>query len=424
MAEGGSTPPERVSPCFVIHDNLAPPSDGLGFKYVDGLEVCRACERVTGPRSVDGAQRIGKLWRIYPVTNTARETLLVHGFEFGNRSVSLLSFNPFTVSPSGHEIVKLMIGGVALSVATSEIEKTLDDLKVTRRSAIKMENYREKTGGWTSYKTGRRFVYIDKPILNLGTYVKIGLWHASLYYEGQIRPQRTPRDPVRQDESSPASPVPASQGSGTTISEARDPASQDRVTQGSGAPVSDVDVSVTQATVAESSSDAPRTAAVVSATQESVARGAETQVSDTGGPAPLAPDIQGSVMTAETTEHDAVSTAQSSSELHTTYADSVKITDNGTQERGRVLIRRERPLVRGQSKLDTFLGRSRSVGRKLPNSPSPRPGRSRSSKRPCDVAGDSPSSGKAQCTEQDSVLSTSRDHDWWDGASEEKDSPP
>ena len=46
-------------------------------------EVCAAAERVAGPGSIDGAQNISGLWRIYPMTKEARNTLLIQGLYCG-----------------------------------------------------------------------------------------------------------------------------------------------------------------------------------------------------------------------------------------------------------------------------------------------------------------------------------------------------
>ena len=57
-------------------------------------------------------------------------------------------------------------------------------------SDLKFENYRDREGKWTNYKTGRRLVYCKKPTLNLKPFTRIGLWNASIYYRGQVRPKR------------------------------------------------------------------------------------------------------------------------------------------------------------------------------------------------------------------------------------------
>ena len=137
---------------------------------------------------------MGDLFRIYPKTQSARENLLINGFTHNNIFVSLLSRNPYQVRDQEVRSTKLLIGGVPMSVANTEVEHALLDLDLKLLSDIKYETYRDSDGKWTHFKTGRRFVYIEMPKLNLKTFTQIGLWRASLFYREQIRPQRNNRE--------------------------------------------------------------------------------------------------------------------------------------------------------------------------------------------------------------------------------------
>ena len=152
------------------------------------MDIIYAIEEVCGKGNIEGAQRIGKLYRIYIKNNEARDMLITEGFSFDGRHINFFTQNPFTVKDH-IDTVKIIIGGVPLSVANSEFEKALIDLNVKMVSEIKFENYRDREGKWTSYKTGRRFVYCQKPTLNLKPSVRIGLWNGTLYYREQVRPR-------------------------------------------------------------------------------------------------------------------------------------------------------------------------------------------------------------------------------------------
>ncbi len=175
-----------VSPLFVKHNSLAPPSNGV----IKGIDICYALEKVSGSDTVDGVQRIGGLYRIYLNNQKARDDLLVKGFELNGCNVSLLAQNPFSVSDTGNPTTKIVIGGIPLSVADSEIERVLLDKGVVMKSNIKLETYRDQDGKWTRFKTGRRFVYCEIPTLNIETTLQVGLWRASIYYKEQIRPNK------------------------------------------------------------------------------------------------------------------------------------------------------------------------------------------------------------------------------------------
>ena len=180
------SPSKGVPPLFLKASTLATPAD----VFINGLDICYALESITGKNTVDCVQRMGNLYRIYTKTLSAREDLLINGFIFNNTSVSLLARNPFQVKDQQVPSTKLIIGGVPMSVADSEIERALLDLNIKMLSELKYETYRDADGKWTHFKTGRRFVYIELPQLNLDCFVKIGLWKASLYYRQQIRPRK------------------------------------------------------------------------------------------------------------------------------------------------------------------------------------------------------------------------------------------
>ena len=187
MAGLPTSPVIGTSLLFIKTDEILQ-SSNTNSPFPNGLDIIYAIEEVSGKGSIEGAQRIGKLYRIYIKTEQARDKLATEGFTFCDRHVSFYTKNPFTVREQS-DTVKILIGGVPLSVANSEFEKALLDLNVNMVSELKFENYRDKDGKWTSYKTGRRFVYCEKPALNLKPTIKIGLWSGSLFYREQVRPK-------------------------------------------------------------------------------------------------------------------------------------------------------------------------------------------------------------------------------------------
>ena len=182
-----ASPLKGISLLFVKLDDIVDnPTDYKQFP--NGLDLIYAIEDVCGRGKIEGAQRIGKLFRIYVKCEKAKDQLTIEGFTFKGRHVSFHTRNPFTINEEP-DTVKIIIGGVPLSVANSEFEKALIDLNVDIISDLKFENYRDRDGKWTAYKTGRRFVYCKKPKLNLKPFIKIGLWNGSLYYREQVRPK-------------------------------------------------------------------------------------------------------------------------------------------------------------------------------------------------------------------------------------------
>ena len=161
--------------CFIFDSDSNP---------IDGLKLCIAGERVSGKGTIVGAQKMGKIFRIYPKTNTAREALIIHGIEYNSTHLPVLTNNPFV--DTGKTSVRAIIGNVPLSVSNTEIFDSFSSIEgVKTRSKLFYEGYRNEDKTLTSFKTGRRFIYIDTPKKPLPRFFQVGSWKATLYHYGQ-----------------------------------------------------------------------------------------------------------------------------------------------------------------------------------------------------------------------------------------------
>ena len=161
--------------CFIFDSDSNP---------IDGLKLCIAGERVSGKGTIVGAQKMGKIFRIYPKTSSAREALIIHGIEYNSTHLSVLTNNPFI--DSGRTSVRAIIGNVPLSVSNTEIYDSFSAIEgVQTRSKLYYEGYRNEDKTLTSFKTGRRFIYIDTPKKPLPRFFQVGSWRATLYHYGQ-----------------------------------------------------------------------------------------------------------------------------------------------------------------------------------------------------------------------------------------------
>ena len=168
---------EGVSAIFIFADQVE--------KNTKGYHLAKAIADVTGPSGLYGLQRLGGLWRIYAATQEAKDKLLINGFSFNRVHIPVIGTNPYVADPSV-ESVKLIIGNIPLSVSNSEIEQALKELdNVKIRSKLFEEKYRDDQGGLTSFRTGRRYVYIEKPSTPLPKFIQVMQWKASLYHFGQ-----------------------------------------------------------------------------------------------------------------------------------------------------------------------------------------------------------------------------------------------
>ena len=182
---------ERTAPVFFINKNLP----GVEEKNVAVSEICQAAERTGGFESVDGAQKISGLWRLYPKTEEARMKLLTGGLVLRGRTVMPCDTNPFLLRPAGNETqiekptTKLIIGDIPMSCANEEIEKWLHErMKLATRSKLIEERDRDEHGKLTRWKTGSRFIYIETPETPLPKSATIGIYRASLYHKEQRVP--------------------------------------------------------------------------------------------------------------------------------------------------------------------------------------------------------------------------------------------
>ena len=161
--------------CFIFDSDLNP---------IDGLQLCIAGERVSGRGTIIGAQKMGKIFRIYPKTNSAREALIIHGIEYNSTHLTVLTNNPFI--DTGRTSVRAIIGNVPLSVSNTEILDSFSAIEGDHsRSKLYYEGYRNEDKTLTSFKTGRRFIYIDTPKKPLPRFFQVGSWKATLYHFGQ-----------------------------------------------------------------------------------------------------------------------------------------------------------------------------------------------------------------------------------------------
>ena len=156
-------------------------------RSVTGYQVCKACESVTGPGGIDGAQRLFGLWRIYCTSIKARNNLIKSGVTINNQFIPIIGINPMVVNGAGDgPTVKVIIGKIAKSISNDEIEKSLRELEgIEIRSKLYEECYRDDQGKLSLFKSGRRFVYISVPPKPLPTQFKVGKWTPTLYHYGQ-----------------------------------------------------------------------------------------------------------------------------------------------------------------------------------------------------------------------------------------------
>ena len=168
----------RIMPTVYIPSKNLPP-DLKGPIYKVGNYICESMTDIISRELVDGAQLYNGTWRLQTKDYASRAALLTHGLELLGHSVQCLSKCPYMVD--GEETHKLIIGNIPFSVPEDDIKKALTDLGIKLGGEMHWECYRDRSKNQTSFKSGRRFIYIvhpKKPLprsMNVGNHTKVWL---------------------------------------------------------------------------------------------------------------------------------------------------------------------------------------------------------------------------------------------------------
>ena len=180
----------HVKPVFFLSSEV-PQYDN---NWLSTYKICKAVSAVVGEPNpedaeksvVDGAQKIGNLWRIYLLDTEARVVLLSNGITLRGQQVTLKNRNPYTIA--GFENVpttRLFIRNVPLSYDNEEIAKVLKAKGVQFAGPLKYSRARTPDNKLTNFKTGDRFIDIVVPSEPLPKKVEVGIFNASLYHKEQ-----------------------------------------------------------------------------------------------------------------------------------------------------------------------------------------------------------------------------------------------
>ena len=181
----------RFEPVFFKNSDVPQENNN----WLGTWEICKACEFVVNDTDaeneieknyIEGAQKIGDLWRVYINDSTARVNLLLQGITLRGLHIELKDKNPFViVGFEDYETTRLFIRNIPLSFDNSEIEKSLREKGVKMVNSMKYSRARDPNGKLTNFKTGDRFVDIIVPDDPLPKKLEMGIFIASLYHREQ-----------------------------------------------------------------------------------------------------------------------------------------------------------------------------------------------------------------------------------------------
>lgn len=168
-------------------------SDVPSFKTLKEFEVCKAVFEVVPKDNLTGCQRIRGLWRIYVKSQEDRIKLLSNRITLRNQSIGVYKDNPYRAgldSPD-QETVKLTFRDIPLSKGNNGIDTFLTENSIEKTSSIQYGKIRDtETKELTEILSGDRIVYVKPFTKQLARNVYVSGTTASVYYTGQILPDK------------------------------------------------------------------------------------------------------------------------------------------------------------------------------------------------------------------------------------------
>jgi ribA/ribD-fused uncharacterized protein len=164
---------------------------------VSPMDICRSVIRVINSSKLDGVQKLGNLWKIYPKDNESRLQLCVkQTIRVNGKEVKLYDENPNENSQrrsnEGARVKndKLTIKNLPFEVTNEEVAGMLIDNKVILASTVRHGFLRDDLAQdeLTSYKSGDRFVYVQPFDPPLPRKQQVGQFHCVVIHHGKMWP--------------------------------------------------------------------------------------------------------------------------------------------------------------------------------------------------------------------------------------------
>ena len=149
------------------------------------VDMCMACERVTGHGSIDGATLVNRLWRVLPFNEVTRAKLLSDGIRLFGKHLKFESRNPFLHSSGDGETqtTRLIVKNLPFSYCQSAVARNLTKEGFILRGSMQwMKGRNRKTGRLSDFRDGRRSVFIDVPKGNVNRTIQMGPFRAFISY--------------------------------------------------------------------------------------------------------------------------------------------------------------------------------------------------------------------------------------------------
>ena len=175
MAQGEKS--KRIFPLYIKAE--------LVKENCNVVDLCEACERVSGHGSIDGATLVNRLWRVLPFNEVSRAKLLTNGIKLFGKDLKFEGLNPF-LHPSGEgetQTTKLIIKNLPFSYDQSAVERNLINAGFKLRGKMQwMKGRKRSTGHLSDFRDGRRSVFVDLPTWEVNPFMRMGTFRAKIEY--------------------------------------------------------------------------------------------------------------------------------------------------------------------------------------------------------------------------------------------------
>ena len=181
-----------MQPVFFLHKE-AMPEPVRRENELTSYEVCMSAANKIDGSLIEGAQKVGGLWKLYVSTPEARATLLSRNISIRSRNVCLYDQNPFGMRRQNRvQTEKITIQDLPLSVDNEDVYNLITSFPGYEIVGdVKFSRARKPTGGWSDFKNGDRFCYVKAPLKDpLPKFAKIGILRCKLYHFSQKKAKR------------------------------------------------------------------------------------------------------------------------------------------------------------------------------------------------------------------------------------------
>ena len=154
------------------------------------VDICRACEEVSGHGSIDGATRCNGLWRVLPFNETSRALLLTKDVFILGEKVRFIGENPFLNASGEGETkrTKLIVTGLPFSYSNEMVARNLTIAGYNLSgNVLRWMKERDRDGNLTDWRNGRRYVFAELPETTVDSKIQMGSFTAYVYYREMVK---------------------------------------------------------------------------------------------------------------------------------------------------------------------------------------------------------------------------------------------